>query len=141
MNHLFPSRQLLPFWQAALGPLLVLAFVQLAFAQHKLLEGLPFDQIILNDDSELEVFPLDFPGRQMPGTRPTGDLTVRLVSRPGKTYDLSWRDIAKIQFFEQLLLEEAALLTEQSNFDGAFGYYDLSLIHISEPTRLRGMSY
>ena len=124
MNRPFPNRQSLPSWQAALGPLLALAFVQVAFAQHKLLEGRPFDHIILNDDSELEVFPLDFPDRQMPSSRPSGRLTVRLVSRPGQTYDLSWGDISKIKFFEQLLLEEAASLTEQGNFDAAYGYYD-----------------
>ena len=124
MNQSCPNRRPLPSWQAALGLLLVLAFVQPGFAQHKLLEGRPFDQIILNDESQVEIFPLDFPNRQMPSDRPTGNLTVRLVNRPGQTFDLSWGDISSIKFFEQLLLEEAASLTDQSNFDAAFGYYD-----------------
>lgn len=124
MNQSCPKRRPLPSWQAALGLLLVLAFVQPGFAQHKLLEGRPFDQIILNDESQVEIFPLDFPNRQMPSDRPTGNLTVRLVNRPGQTFDLSWGDISSIKFFEQLLLEEAASLTDQSNFDAAFGYYD-----------------
>jgi tetratricopeptide (TPR) repeat protein len=124
MNQPYPNRQPLPPWQAGLGLLLVLVFVRPGLAQHKLLEGRPFDQVILNDESEVEIFPLDFPGRQMPSSRPAGNLTVRLVNRPGQTYDLSWGDISSIKFFEQLLLEEAASLTDESNFDAAFGYYD-----------------
>lgn len=106
--------------------LIAIAMPSATLAQDPLLEGEPFDQIILNaanNSAVLEVLPLDFPGRQMPETRPVGRLEVRLVSRPNQAYNLNWSDIAQIRLFEQMLSEKATEFTSAGNFDEAFGYY------------------
>ena len=91
----------------------------------RLFEQEPYDVIHLdsaNDKEQLKVLPLDFPNRRVPQKLPRV-LKVRFVDRPDQVYEVKTGQIAKIQLFEELVLEDALRLTRQKDFDEAFYYF------------------
>ena len=105
----------------------LLAFSVAAVAQGPLYEEEPYDLITLdaaNDNVVLKVQPLDLPGRQLPEKLPTtGTFEVTLLDNPGERYKVKWRAVAKVDLFEQLLLNEANKLVQQRRLDEAFDYF------------------
>ncbi|MCA9239016.1 MAG: hypothetical protein KDA37_02400 [Planctomycetales bacterium] len=89
----------------------------------------PFDEIILKRSSggeKLTTLPLSLPNRRVPEPLPTsGSLAVRLVSKPGVDLVVDWEDIASINLFEQLVLQEASRLVAAKKFDVAFDSFAL----------------
>ena len=82
----------------------------------------PFDRLILdatNKNAEVEVQALPF--RKLPPMR-DGSLRVRLVKQPDKQYDVSWKSIDSIKFFEEILMEEGEKLLKAGNYNEAFMY-------------------
>ncbi|MEX0938755.1 MAG: ABC transporter substrate-binding protein [Pirellulales bacterium] len=112
------------------GLLLVLLLGSPAAAQ-RLLDQQPFDQITLNaanDDAVLQVLPLELPMRRLPKSpRPTESLQVRLVEQPDEIYVVAWRDIEEVKLYEQLLLDEAASLESEGQFNEAYENYQYLL--------------
>ena len=102
---------------AAVGTLLVVG-QQDCWAQRPLYEREPFDRITLNEANEsqvLEVLPIKFPGRRIPADpRPNSKIQVELLSEAGSKYEVAWRDIERIDLFEQMLLQRAQLLKKAS---------------------------
>ncbi len=91
----------------------------------RLIDQEPYDRIILNaanDNAVLEVLPLDLPNRQVPA-KPTKPLIVRLLNRPETQYEVSWSAIAKVEFFEQRVLQEAVQHVRQGRFEEAYEYF------------------
>jgi ABC-type transport system substrate-binding protein len=89
----------------------------------------PYDELHLkNKDGSIEivqVLPLDLPDRQVPANpRPSSKLTVFLLKEPGQKYEVQWKEIAQVKFFEQLVLDEANRLVDEKEFDRAFDYFD-----------------
>ena len=101
----------------------------LAVGQTPLYEQRPFDRIILdevNDNLVLDVLPLDsvFPDRKLPEKLPTtGKLIVEPINEPGTQYECYWRSVAKIELFEQLILNEVNGLVKQKRFEDAYQYF------------------
>lgn len=99
----------------------------------RLLERAPFDRITLNEASggqQIETTLLDLPDRQVPQPLPTeGTLEIRQVSQPTIAYAVDWSSIAKIELYEQMLLEEARRLTAAGEFAAAFEYLALVSEH------------
>lgn len=97
--------------------------------QTPLYEQRPFDRITLdeaNDNLVLDVLPLDseFPDRRLPAKLPTtGKLIVEPINEPGTQYECYWRSIAKIELFEQLILDEVNGLVRQKRFEDAYQYF------------------
>ncbi len=93
-----------------------------------LFEQEPFDTIKLDDDNKnvvLKVFPLELPDRKLPEKpKPDDELEIRLVDRPRKTYKVQWAHIAEVKLFEQMVLDEAEVLTGTGKFDEAYPYYE-----------------
>lgn len=91
-----------------------------------LLERDPFDVIVFdsaNDNFRLEVQTLDFPDRVVPTGRPAGEqLRFRLLDDFENTYQAPWRSIAKIELFEQMLMEKAIELRSAGEIDEAYKY-------------------
>lgn len=91
----------------------------------------PFDEIVLKASrggEKLVTLPLSLPNRRAPNPLPTsGTLAVRLVSKPGIDLVVDWQDIAAVNLFEQLVLEEAARLVAAKKFDTAFDHFALLL--------------
>lgn len=112
--------------QAVAFAVTVLLAMSPASEAQRLLDEKPFDQIVLNaanDNAVLRVRTLQFPYRKVPDPFPGGRLEVRLVDNLAQPYEVAWRDIARIDLFEQLLLQEAAKLSDAGKFDEAFDYF------------------
>jgi tetratricopeptide (TPR) repeat protein len=95
-----------------------------AQAPKRLFEQEPYDVITLNAANEnkvIRVFPL--PVRKVPEKpKRTDKVKVKLVE-DGTEYEVDWLDIAKVDFFEGLVLAEANRLTGEGKFDEAFDYF------------------
>jgi len=91
-----------------------------------------------NDNKELKVMPLQLPERRLPEpVKRVGKLKVRLFDDRADEYEVAWRNIDKVDFFEELVLREAGKVvaeamaltgadkhTEaQAKFDEAFEFY------------------
>ncbi len=94
--------------------------VEPAEVEDRIFEKDPYDQLTLdpaNSNAVLKLFPLDLPGRRLPeNPRSSDTLRIRLLDRPDDEFDVSWRHIAKLELFEQLILAEATELVGQEKF-------------------------
>ncbi|NUQ61328.1 MAG: hypothetical protein HUU20_02500 [Pirellulales bacterium] len=99
-----------------------------AGAQDRLYEKEPFDRITLDEQNEnavLTVKPIDLPERRVPDPLPPrGKVTVQLVEKPDTAYEVQWQSIAKIELFEQIVLDEARKLAEAKQYEGAYDYFE-----------------
>lgn len=104
-----------------------------------------FDNVVLdaaNDNAVLKVMPLDLPGRKLPPEpKRVGKLKVRLFDDRGEEYEVMWRNIDRIEFFEELVLREANKIVEdavaasgggkareaEKHFDEAYDYFQYLL--------------
>lgn len=105
----------------------------------------PYDLITLdktNDNKQLKVLLLQLPERQLPDqAKRVGKLKVRLFDDRADEYEVAWRNIDAIEFFEELVLREAAKVVAeagsltaankpaeaQQKYDEAFEYYQFLL--------------
>lgn len=103
----------------------------------------PYDVITLdkaNENKELRIMPL--PDRQLPPQpKRVGKLRVRLVEDSTDEYEVAWRNIEKVVFFEELVLREAAKIVAeavaltaenkpaeaQQKYDEAYEFYQFLL--------------
>ncbi len=92
-----------------------------------LYETEPYDQITLdaaNNNAVFKVFPLDLPNRQVPrNPKPTDEVRIRLLDYPDRQFDVAWQHIAKVELFEQSILNEANRLVAENEFDEAYSYF------------------
>ncbi len=99
----------------------------LARAETPLYEEEPYDQITLNaanNNEVLKVKPLDPAIRNRTDWRRSeGKLLVHRLIDPDKEYEVLWRNIAKVELFEQLVLDKANELVEEGRFDEAYDYF------------------
>lgn len=91
-----------------------------------LIERPPFDRVTLdaaNGNAVIETVLLDLPDRRVPDPLPdSGKLTIYRLSSPSIPYDVQWSAVAKVELYEQMLLDEAVRLTTAGDFAGAFDY-------------------
>jgi hypothetical protein len=84
----------------------------------------PFDLITLTAEAGgdiVRVLPLDFPNRKVPTSPdPTEKLIVSMTIHPDRKYEVKWKDIAKIQLYEELVLQEAKRLMQIKDYASAF---------------------
>ena len=96
-------------------------------AEQPLYEQEPYDQITLdaaNNNEVVKIKPLDLPNRMpQPKGRPTDKLVVRRLDKPDKEYTVLWRNIAKLELFEELILKKANALSADGRFDLAYDYF------------------
>lgn len=82
-----------------------------------LYEQKPFDVVILdeaNKNAKLKVFPLLFPNRRVP-INPSANLVVDLMDdESDDQFEIAWRNIHKVELFEELLLNEGNRLRDES---------------------------
>ncbi len=55
--------------------------------------------------------------------RPTDKLVIRRLDKPDKEYAVLWRNIAKLELFEQLILKKASELSAAHDFETAYDYF------------------
>lgn len=103
----------------------------------RLFEQVPFDTIHFKDDKQINIVPLQLKGRKLPeNPRPTDKLLVRTIDDPDSEYEVVWRDIAKIELFEHLVLAEADALVSAGKFNEAFDYFDFLQVFYPKMTSL-----
>jgi len=106
----------------------------------RLLDRLPFDRVTLGADDggqQIDVALLDLPKRRVPKVFPEGgELEVIRMSEPSTVYRIRWTSIAKLELFEQLLLNEAKRLTARGSFAEAYDYLAYLDLHYA---RLDGL--
>jgi hypothetical protein len=91
----------------------------------------PFDRITLTESAGgavLKVQPLDLTDRKPP-ERPEPDdkLRIELFDRPGKTYEVNWGAIARLELYEQMVLDEARSLAAEGRLREAFDGFAMLL--------------
>ena len=100
-------------------------------AEVPLIDRPPFDRITLNQANQnavIDIQLLDLPERQVPAPLPTtGSIKIRRLSNPTTLYEVSWSDIAKVELYEQLILQEARQLVADGKLDRAF--QNLAFLH------------
>ncbi|MBX7166480.1 MAG: hypothetical protein K1X74_09025 [Pirellulales bacterium] len=83
----------------------------------------PFDQVVLKDPKGAVVKIQLLPSRKpIVGKGPQDKLIVRLYDDFETEYEILWKDIERVDLFEQMILAEAARLLGEKNFDAAFDY-------------------
>lgn len=94
----------------------------------RLIERDMFDRITLdaaNANFVLEVYPLELPGRKLPASpKPTDLLRVRFLTDPEQQADIAWRNIAKVELYEEMVVAEAGRLLAAKNYSEAYEYLD-----------------
>jgi len=119
----------LTFCLLALSP----AHAQKQKQTEPLFQRQPFDRVTLNAANKgavLDVDLLDLPNRRVPDPLPTsGSFSLRLLKKSSVLYKVAWTSVAKVELFEQILLQEALRLTNPKvrKFDEA--YDTLAFLH------------
>ncbi len=89
-----------------------------------LIDQPPFDLIWLKPEAggaSVRVLPIPLPGRQVPANPPGSEkLRVVLTRFPEREYEVRWRDIARIDLYEQHIFDEALRKISEKDFIGAF---------------------
>lgn len=105
-----------------------------------LIDQQPFDVIVLQADAggeSVKVLPLPFPGRKVPENPPrTEKLRVVLVQFPEREYEVLWRDIARVELYEQQIYDEALQKIAAKDFIGAFQNLSYLLRYYADMPRL-----
>ncbi len=98
-----------------------------------ILDDEPFDLITLTAEwgnKEVSVFPIDFPnGIQPSKPDPEAELDVKLTIYPDRLYRVHWRDVAKIERYESLILSEAKALLAAKQFGPAFEHLNMLMVN------------
>ncbi len=86
---------------------------------------------------EIRVFPVSFPGG-LPPTQPDpeAELEVKLYIYPDRVYRIYWKDIAKYEQYESLILAEARRLLTEKQFAPAFEHLNFLLVNYPRTTGL-----
>jgi tetratricopeptide (TPR) repeat protein len=118
---------------------LVAVTVVAASAQERLIDQEPHDLLTIPSDKEtatLKVFPLKF--RRMPkDPKVTEKFPVKLVEdEDNRNFEVMWRDVKKIEFFEDRVLAEAETLAAVGQLDDAYANYAFLLKNYPDTQRL-----
>jgi tetratricopeptide (TPR) repeat protein len=107
--------------------LLVIALLlsRAAQGEERLIKEEPYDQITIPDGKNtttLKVFPIKFPQRRVPkDPKPTDKIRVRLLDdEEDRDFEVAWRDIKKLELYEDRVREEAEGFMAAGKLDEAF---------------------
>lgn len=92
--------------------------------KQRLLDRQAFDRITLTVASGgdvIETLLLELPNRRMPNPLPSeGSLELRRLSEPSVLYKVPWNSVARVEFFEGMLLREALALAKAKDLDQSY---------------------
>ena len=100
-------------------------FITDVYAQDKLYQQDPFDEVTLNTGEVLTVLPIeDFPNRRKPtpAERKGKAFRVRLTNNPDEQFEVQWSAVKSVLLFEERMMREAAKHLRNKNYDEAFEY-------------------
>lgn len=91
-------------------------------------ESEPYDQVTLVEkykSKPLKIYPLENRDRaQRVNPDPDAELRIRLLDYPDRLFDVAWKDIERLDFFDELVLKEAIRLVSVGDFDAAFHHFE-----------------
>jgi tetratricopeptide (TPR) repeat protein len=98
----------------------------------RIIERDPFDVLVVLEQAkevELRVHPLPLQPRQRPKKAGLNDkIRIRLYEdEENRQFDVFWKDVVTVRFYEEMVLAEAAQLVAQQKFDEAWDYYQFLL--------------
>lgn len=94
-----------------------------------LIHGEPFDRITLKDGNAVRIVPQEFPeGKKPQSPKPTDKLRIVLLDEVGAKFDVAWKDIERYEQFQDMVLDDARVLTSLGRFDMAWDH----LIYLRE---------
>ena len=101
----------------------------------------PFDRVVLKTGESVEVQKLRFAdgSRKVPEVMPAaGALSVRPLAAENAAaqYSIPWSGIARIDLFEDMILQEANRLANEKKFDEAYPFYSYLLTRAPETRQL-----
>lgn len=109
--------------------------------EQPLIDQQPFDLVIVVSDKggeSVKVAPLDF--RTMPtAMKPTDKLEVTILKFADRRYEISWKYIDKILFYEQRIYDEAQDKMAKKDFIGAFQNLSFLMKEFPEMPNLEGL--
>ncbi len=90
--------------------------------EEPLLQQEPFDRLTLTPQFGSTVVKIKrLPVRELPeNPKPTDRLQVQLFSEPDKLFEVSWAALAKVELFEQIVLDEAKAMTAAGKLEAAY---------------------
>jgi tetratricopeptide (TPR) repeat protein len=96
-----------------------------ASAEERLIDQEPYDLLTVPDGTEtkvLEVQPVRLPNRRLPtDPKPNDKIRVRLVDdEEVRDFEVLWRDVKKLELFEQRVLAQAQSFVAAQQFDDAY---------------------
>ncbi len=105
--------------------LFLLAAVSRAALAQSLISEEPHDLITIPDGKEtktISVYPVKLPNRRIPtDAKPTDKLRIRLLDdEESRDFDLFWRDVKKLELWENRVLAEAEAFTSEGKLDQAY---------------------
>ena len=90
----------------------------------QLLRQVPYDLLTIQVDEEttesIKIELLPFPDRKVPDFKKGSVLEVRLLEDPDEIYEVTWKDVASLQLYEQVLVTEANQYVSLGELDNAF---------------------
>jgi tetratricopeptide (TPR) repeat protein len=98
------------------------AQIDIEQSEGALIDQQPYDLITVADGgAQVKVFTIPFPNRQVPSNpKGTDKLEVVLLKFPDREYEIAWKDIARIDLFEQRIYDEALQKMDEKDFINAF---------------------
>jgi tetratricopeptide (TPR) repeat protein len=116
------------------------AQVDIERSEGALIDQQPYDLITLTADAgaaQVKVFPIPFPNRQVPSNpKSTDKLEVVLVKFPDREYEVMWKNIDRIDLYEQRIYDEALQKMEEKDFINAFQNLSFLMKNYPEMPRL-----
>jgi len=90
--------------------------------EEPLLQQEPFDRLTLTPQYGSTVVKIKrLPVRELPANpKPTDRLQVQLFSEPDKVFEVSWAALAKVELYEQIVLDEAKAMTAAGKLEAAY---------------------
>jgi hypothetical protein len=93
----------------------------------ELLRRTPYDLLVIQVDAEtteqIQIELLPFPDRKVPDFKTGSVLEVHLLDDPDEVYLVTWKDVASLQLYEEVLVGEVNQLVAQGRLDDAFEYF------------------
>ncbi|MEM8736724.1 MAG: hypothetical protein AAGG44_21010, partial [Planctomycetota bacterium] len=114
---------------------------ELAYEEAELIDQQPFDLLVLSEDEGGQKFKLEpLPFRRRPASAdPTDKIEVVLQKFPDRRYEIKWKAIDEIRFYEQSIYDEAIDSMSSKDFIKAFQNLSFLLKNYPAMPELEGL--
>ena len=126
-KYRLPLRRLLTGCLVLVTGLLLTTDLQAQQIYDELARRTPYDLVVIKVDEQtteaIEIEPLPFPNRKVPAFKRGDVIEIHLLDDPDEIYEVTWKDVASLQLFEEILVGEVSQLVAEGKLDDAFEYF------------------